>query len=79
MITESTELGHTPLDIVHIKVSELPAGRPVTPEVFEPGVVIEVDPVAVQLPVPITGALPASVAVVPQTVWSGPAAATVGF
>jgi len=79
MITESTELGQTPLEIVQIKVSELPAGRPVTPEVFEPGVVIDVEPVAVQVPVPMTGALPAKVAVVAQTDWSGPADETVGF
>jgi len=79
MITESTEFGQTPLLIVHIKVSELPAGRPVTPEVAEEGVVIDVEPVAVQVPVPMTGALPASVAVVAQTAWSGPAVATVGF
>ena len=45
----------------------------------EVGVVIVPAPLTkVHKPVPVTAVFPASVAVVPQTVWLGPAAETVG-
>ena len=49
------------------------------PDVGEAGVVIAPAPLTkVQTPVPVTGVFPASVAVVPQTVWFGPATEVVG-
>ena len=56
-----------------------PMDSPVTPEVGLPGAVTEALPaITVQAPVPTVGVLPASVAVVPQTVWSDPAFDVVG-
>ena len=49
------------------------------PEVGEEGVVIVPEPLTkVQVPVPVVGVFPASVAVVPQTVCGVPALAVVG-
>lgn len=68
-----------PFDIVHLNVVEAPAVRPVTPEVLDEGVVTDPVPdTTVHVPVPVVGEFPASVAVVVQTVWSGPAADVVG-
>ena len=56
-----------------------PAASPVTVETGEPGVVMVPDPlIRVHVPVPVIGVLPASVAVVPQMAWAGPASAMVG-
>ena len=72
------EEAQTPLLIVHLNVFT-PVDKPVTPELGSPGVVTVPEPaITVQLPVPTIGALPASVAVVEQIVWSGPAFAVVG-
>lgn len=57
-----------------------PTPNPVKPEVGEEGVVIVPEPeILVQVPVPVVGVLPASVAVVAHIVWSGPAAEVVGL
>jgi hypothetical protein len=66
------------LVMVHTNVL-VPTLKPVTPEVGEPGVVTTPVPaVTVHVPVPTAAVLPASVAVLAQTDWSGPALATVG-
>ena len=49
------------------------------PELGNAGLEIVPAPlINVQVPVPVKAVFPANVAVVPQTVWLGPAAATVG-
>ena len=49
------------------------------PDVSDEGLVIVPAPlINVQVPVPMTAGFPARVAVVPQTVWLGPALAKVG-
>ena len=58
----STEFGHTPLDIVHVKVSVLPIVSPVTADVGSVTVVtVDAPKITDQLPVPTTGAFPAKV------------------
>jgi hypothetical protein len=75
----SADAVHEPFVIVHRNVFT-PTLNPVTPEVGEEGVVTVAPPaVTVHVPVPVTGVFAASVAVVIQTVWSGPAAETVGL
>ena len=50
----------------------------VTPLLADAGVVIDAVPVVVQMPEPVAGVLPASVAVEDaQRFWSGPAVATI--
>jgi hypothetical protein len=69
---------HGALLIVHWNTFA-PAPKAVIPEVGEEGVVIVPAPLTnVQVPIPAPATFPASVAVVPQIVWSGPAAAAVG-
>jgi hypothetical protein len=78
MITSSVEGAHVPFEIVHRNVF-VPGLNPVTPDVGEEGVVtVPVPEIVIQIPVPVTGVFPASVAVVVQTDWSVPAAAVVG-
>ncbi|HEY6190913.1 MAG TPA: hypothetical protein VI215_01155 [Bacteroidota bacterium] len=77
-VTLSLEGGHDPLVTVQTKVF-VPTDRPVTPEVGSAGVVtLPVPASTVHAPVPTEGVLPARVAVVEQTVSSGPALAVVG-
>src|SRR5919106_1039642 len=80
--TTSSKLVHEPLMIVHLKVTLLPAVRPVTVLVAEPGVVMVAPlaaPTMLQVPVPITAAFPARVKfAVLHCSWSAPALATVG-
>ena len=65
MITSSVEAAHAPLLIVHLSVALAPTVKPVKPLVAEAGVVIVAAPaVTVHKPVPVTGTLPANVAVV---------------
>ena len=84
MTTSSVDAAHGAFDIVQRKVYDVPA-VPVKVEVGLDGVPIvpPVPLIIVQLPVPIVGALPASVTdVCPHVaalVWSGPALAVVGF
>jgi hypothetical protein len=79
IVTVSLEAGHVPFVIVQTNVLA-PSDNPVTPEVGEPGVVtVELPAITVHAPEPTVGALPARVAVVSQTVWSGPAFDVVGF
>jgi hypothetical protein len=78
MVTVEEEGGQGALLMVHWKTLA-PTPNPVTPEVGEVGVVIVPDPETnVQAPVPVVGVFPARVAVVPQTVWFGPAFEVVG-
>ena len=64
---------HVPFVIVHTNVFA-PTDSPVTPEVGELGVItVELPAITDHAPVPTDGVLPAKVAVVEQTVWSGPA------
>jgi hypothetical protein len=78
IVMASVVAGQGALVMVHTNVL-VPTLRFVTPEVGEPGVVtIPVPAVTVHAPVPTAAVLPARVAVVAQTVWSGPALATVG-
>ena len=68
IVTVSFDGGQMPLPIVHTNVFD-PTIKPVTPEVGSVGVVTVADPVmTVHAPVPTVGELPASVAVVEQTV-----------
>ena len=77
--TSSKDAVHGAFEIVHLKVFT-PTPKPVIPEVGLPGVVIVPVPLTnVQVPVPTVAALPASVAVVAQRVWSDPAVAVVGI
>ena len=78
-ITTSSKLAvQGAFDIVHLKVFA-PTPSAVIPEVGLPGIVIDPAPlIKVHTPVPTVAVLPASVAVVAQTVWSGPALAIAG-
>jgi hypothetical protein len=79
--TSSVEGVQGVLEIVHRKVAVPGTAKPVTPDVGEPGLVIVAVPeTTVHNPVPVTGVLPAKVAVVtPQAgVISEPALAKVG-
>src|SRR5436309_157646 len=68
IVTVSLEAGQTPLLMVQTKVFA-PRLNPVTPEVGSVGVVtLALPAITDHSPVPIDGALPASVAVVAQTV-----------
>ena len=70
IVTSSEDAAQTPFVIVQLNTFA-PTPNPVTPEVGEEGVVIvPVPDVNVQIPVPVTGVFPASVAVpgVSQTV-----------
>ena len=80
ILTVSTEFGHEPLEIVHVKVADAPVISPVTPDVGKAGVVIVAVPeTTAQIPVPTAGVFPASVVVViSHKFWSGPALAVVG-
>ena len=76
--TLSFDGGHDPLVTVQTKVLP-PTERPVTPDDGSAGVVTLPDPAStVHAPVPTVGVLPARVAIVKQTVSSGPALAVVG-
>ena len=67
MITSSSEAAQGALLMVQRKVAE-PTTNPVTPEVGLDGVVtVAVPEITDQLPVPLVGVLPASVAVVAHT------------
>ena len=70
----------TPLLIVHLKVTLLPAATPVTVVVLRAALVMDAVPLIMdQAPVPTVGLLAAMVKVeVLHRVWSGPAAAIVG-
>jgi hypothetical protein len=78
IVTVDVVEGQGAFAIVHINTFA-PTPNPVTPEVGEEGVVMVPAPLtSVHVPVPIVAVLPANVAVVPQTVCGGPAAAVVG-
>jgi hypothetical protein len=65
ILTVLIEGAQEPLEIVHCKVEVDPIVNPVTPELNAAGVVTTAVPaVTVQRPVPLTGLLPARVAVV---------------
>jgi hypothetical protein len=68
-----------PFVIVHASVAEVPAVKPVTPEVGEDGVVIVAVPLTtLHTPVPVVAVLPARVKdALSQFVWSLPAFAVV--
>src|SRR5258707_8980420 len=73
MVTVSLVVGQVPFVIVQTN-EFAPRVNPVTPDVGELGVVTVAPPaITVHAPEPGEGVLPASVAVVEQTVWSGPA------
>ena len=78
--TTTSDVEHEPLLIVHLKVTLLPAARPVTVVVGDEVLVMVAAPASmVQAPVPGAAALAASVKVgASQRVWSAPAAATGG-
>lgn len=77
--TSSVETAQTPFDSVQRKVL-LPTPSPVTPDAGLVGLVMLPEPeIKVQIPVPVAGLFPAKVAVVPQTVWFGPALAAVNW
>jgi len=77
-MTVSFDAAQVPFEIVQTRLFA-PTDKPVTPEVGEPGVVtVALPPMTVHTPVPAAGVFPASVAVVEQTSWSGPAFAAVG-
>ena len=60
-ITSSVDV-QAPFVIVHLSVALVPTGTPVTVEVLDVGVVMVAVPLTtVHAPVPVTGALPASV------------------
>ena len=78
MVIASVLGGQVPFVIVHTKVFT-PVVKPVTPDVGELGVVtIAVPAVTVHAPIPVVGALAATVPVSVQIVWSGPATEVVG-
>jgi hypothetical protein len=78
--TVSFDTGQTPLEIVHVRVSEEPTVKPVIPEVAPPGVVtVDAPDITAQTPDPVIGVFPANVEEVTlQSVWSAPADAAVG-
>ena len=80
IVISSLLLGHTPLLIVHTKVSLEPIANPATPLLGSVGLFTVLVPVVtVQLPVPTIAVFPDSVAVVVlHSVWSPPAFAGVG-
>ena len=56
--TSSVDTGQVPFSIVHCKVVDVPAARPVIPELAELVVVIIAEPaITLQLPIPTTGML----------------------
>jgi len=60
--TSSDDAVQLPLEIVHLKVAEVPTGTPVTLEVFEAVVTIVAVPlIRLQAPVPEVGLFPARV------------------
>jgi hypothetical protein len=62
MVTSSVEEAHTPLEIVHRKVTLVPTATPVTVVVGDVGEVIEALPLTIdQAPVPTVGLLAAMV------------------
>ena len=76
--TSSVDAVHPPLVMVQRKVFE-PIPNPETPEAgFVALVIVPEPPTNDHIPVPTEGEFPASVAVVAQTFWSGPALAVVG-
>jgi hypothetical protein len=78
MITVLEEEVQPEFEIVHRKVL-FPAPRPVTVEAGLEGVVIVPAPLTrLQVPLPIVGVFPVSVAEVPQTLWLFPASDVVG-
>ena len=78
IVTVLVELVQGGFEIVHINTFA-PTPNPVTPVVAEPGVVIVPAPLTnVQVPVPTVGVFPASVVLLLQMLWFGPAAAVVG-
>jgi methylaspartate ammonia-lyase len=74
------EEAQNPLEIVHLKVEEVPGTNPVTPEFGSFTSVTEAGPVCTfQIPVPVVGVLAESVAIVwLQSSWSIPVLAVVG-
>ena len=65
MVTLLLVDGHTPLEIVQVKMEAAPGVNPVTPELKRAGVVITAEPeTTVHNPVPGAGLLPANVVVV---------------
>ena len=78
IVTSSKEGVQLPFVLVQRKVFA-PTARFVTPLVGEAGVLTIAPPaITVHVPVPVVIVLPANVAVVAQTLWSGPARAVVG-
>jgi len=78
MVTSSNDGVQDPLVLVQRNVFA-PTARFVTPLVGEAGVVTVAPPaITVHAPMPVVIVLPANVAVVAQTLWSGPARAVVG-
>lgn len=62
IVTSSLDVGQTPFEMVHLKVVEKPIVSPVTVDVAEDGDDIAPEPdTTVQTPVPVVGALPASI------------------
>ena len=80
MVTSSVEAVHTPLEMVHLNVTFVPAATPVIVVVGEAAFVIEAVPLTtVHCPLPTIGVLAAMVKVeVLQSAWSDPAVATLG-
>src|SRR6267143_4232438 len=78
IVMVSLDAGQVALVIVQTRLFA-PTDKPVTPEVGELAVVtVALPPMTVHAPVPTAGVFPASVAVVAQTSWSGPAFDVVG-
>lgn len=80
MSTSSVLAGQALFVIVHRSVAVVPGTKPVSPDDGDDGaVMVAVPETTLQLPLPITGALPERLAVVTlQRVWSGPAFDEVG-
>lgn len=63
MIISSVELGHPPFEMLHLKVVEDPATKPLRLEVVNPGAsTVAVPETLDQIPVPTAGVLEASTA-----------------
>ena len=78
MVTVEVDGEQGGLTMLHMNTFA-PTPNPVTPDVGEEGVVIVPAPLTnVHVPVPVVGAFPANVAVVPQIDWFDPAAEVVG-